>query len=157
MSSQKLFSCIQLGREDVPRTAALAHIRTSLKTAISCLTLQTLLMCLLRQTTGRVLFITVALVAASQQARLPHSIKELHLWNLHCLLNCLDGWYLALRHHWHIDDTVDDTVRDTLLGNDLDHFCHSFHDLWYGDVDNLLHGAAGERAPVESIAQLQPS
>ena len=30
-------------------------------------------MCLLRQTTGRVLFIALALVAASQQARLPHN------------------------------------------------------------------------------------
>ena len=46
-------------------------LRTSLKTAIICLALQTRLMRLLRQTTGRVLFIALALVAASQQARLP--------------------------------------------------------------------------------------
>ena len=46
-------------------------LRTCLKTAIICLTLQTWLMCLVRQTTGRVVSITLALVAASQQARLP--------------------------------------------------------------------------------------
>ena len=46
-------------------------LRTSLTTAISCLTLQAWLMCLLRQTTRRVLFITLALVAASQQTSLP--------------------------------------------------------------------------------------
>ena len=74
-SSEKLFSCIQLGGFTpdevmvdpgaVPRTAVLAHVlRASLKTAISRLTLQTWLMCLLRQTTGRVLFITLVLVAA---------------------------------------------------------------------------------------------
>ena len=28
-----------------------------------------------------------------------HSIKELHLWNLPCLPNCLDERYLALHHH----------------------------------------------------------
>ena len=28
-----------------------------------------------------------------------HSIKELHLWNLPCLPNCLDERYLALDHH----------------------------------------------------------
>ena len=56
----------------VSRTAALAHmLRTSLKTAINCPTLQTWLMFLLRQTTKRVLSITLALVAASQQACLP--------------------------------------------------------------------------------------
>ena len=70
-----------------------------------------------------------------------HSIKELHLWNLHCLLNCLDVRYLPLHHHWHIDDSVDDTFRDTLLGNDLDHYHYFSHNLWCGDVVNLLLGA----------------
>ena len=60
----ELFSCVQLGSFTpdevidlgaVPGTAVLAHmLRTSLKTAISCLTLQTWLMCLFRRTTGRV-------------------------------------------------------------------------------------------------------
>ena len=44
---------------------------------------------------------------------------------------------MALHHHWHIDGSVDDTLRDT----HLDHFRRCFHDLKYGDVDNLLHGA----------------
>ena len=66
-----------------------------------------------------------------------HSIKELHLWNLPCLPN-LDDRYLALHHHWHIDDSIDETLRETLLGNDLDHTGYFFHDLWFGDMDNLL-------------------
>ena len=53
------------------------------------------------------------LLRASQQARLP--LKELHLWNLPCLPNCLDERYLALHHHWHIDD-FDEKLRETLLG-----------------------------------------
>ena len=72
-SSEKLFSCIQLGSftpdevtvdpGTVPRTAVLAQMRrTSLKTAIICLTLQTWLECLFRQTTRRVLFMTLTLV-----------------------------------------------------------------------------------------------
>ena len=40
----------------------------------------------------------------------------------------------------HVDDSVDDTLRDELLGNSLDHFPYFLRDLWYGDVDNLLHG-----------------
>ena len=83
-------------------------------------------MCLLRQTTGRVLFITLALVAALVEPP---------------LVNCLDDRHLALHHHWHIDDSVDETHQDTLLANDLDHSRCFFHDLWYGDVDSLLHGA----------------
>ena len=67
-----------------------------------------------------------------------HSIKELHLWNLPCLLNCLDECYLALHQHWHIDDSVGDMLRDTLLVNNLDHTGYFFHDLWFGDMDNLL-------------------
>ena len=59
-----------------------------------------------------------------------HSIKELHLWNLPCLPNCLDDRYL--------DDSIDETLRETLLGNDLDHTGYFFHDLWFGDVDNLF-------------------
>ena len=58
-----------------------------------------------------------------------HSIRDLHLQNLHCPLNCQDGRYVA--SHRHIDYSTDDTLRDTLLVNDLDHFYHSFHDLWY--------------------------
>ena len=63
-----------------------------------------------------------------------HSIKELHLWNLPCLPNCLDDRYLALHHHWNIDD------RETLLVNDLDHTGYFFQDLWFRDVDHLLPG-----------------
>ena len=76
-----LFSCTQLSSSTpdevidlgaAPRPSFLAHmLRRSLKTAISCLTLQTWLVCLLRQKTRRVLLIALALVAASQQARLP--------------------------------------------------------------------------------------
>ena len=122
-SSEKLFSCIQLGSFTpdeviidpgaVPRTAALAHmLRTSLKTAISCLTSD---------------MADVSPSSNNRACRLHHitlyhnkhvydSIKELHLRNLHCPLNCLDGRYLALHHHWHIDDSINDTLRDTFLG-----------------------------------------
>ena len=48
---------------------------------------------------------------------------------------------MAIHHHWHIHVPVDDTLRDTLLGNDLDHFHYFFHDLWCWYADNLLHGA----------------
>ena len=62
-----------------------------------------------------------------------HSIKESHLWNLHCLLNCLlncmSGWYLALHRHWHLNDSIDDTLQDTLFGDDLDHFHHNLSQL----------------------------
>ena len=58
--------------------------------------------------------VTLALVAASQQTRLP--LKELQLWNFHCPQICVDGRSLALLHHWQIKDSVDDTLRDTLLG-----------------------------------------
>ena len=113
----------------VPRTAVLAHmLRTSLKTAISCLTLQTWLMCLIRQTTKRVLFITSALVAALQQASLPLNQGTALEPPMSSELSGL-----ALHRHWHIDDSE---IRL------LDHFHDFFHDLWYGDVDNLLHGAS---------------
>ena len=128
-------------------------LRTSLKTAISCLVLQTWLMCLLRQRTGRVLFITLALVAASQQARLPLNQGTAHVERPH-LLNFLDGRHLALHHQWHIDNSVDDTLRDTLLENALDHSRYFFHDSWYGDVDNSAPQCAAERTPVGSITQL---
>ena len=67
-----------------------------------------------------------------------HSIKELHLWNLPCLPNCLDERYLALHHHWHIDDFIDEKLRETLMGKELDHTGYFFHDLWFGDMDNLF-------------------
>ena len=100
-SSEDLFSSIQIGSFTpdevmidpgaVPRTAALAHmLRTSLKTAISCLTLRTWVMCLHRQTTGRVLFILLALVAASQQARLP--LNQDTALVEHPLSSELSGW-----------------------------------------------------------------
>ena len=56
-----------------------------------------------------------------------HLNKELHMWKLPCLPS----------HHWHIDDSIDKTLRETLLGKDLDHTCYFFHDLWFGDI-NLL-------------------
>ena len=37
-----------------------------------------------------------------------------------------------------IDDSIDETLRETLLGNDLDHTGYFFHDLWFGDMDKLL-------------------
>ena len=92
-------------------------------------------MCLLRQTTGRVLLITLALVATSQQARLPLNQETA----LVCLLNCLDGRHVALHHHWHIEDSVDDTLRDTLWGMIWTTSTIS-PTTWYGNVDNLLHG-----------------
>ena len=73
-----------------------------------------------------------------------HSIKESHLWNLHCLLNCLlncmSGWYLALHRHWHLNDSIDDTLRDTLLGMIWTTSTTTFHNLWYGGFVNLPHG-----------------
>ena len=48
-----------------------------------------------------------------------HSVQELHLWNLHCPRNCLDGRHLALLRTWHIDDSVGDTLRDAFLGKGL--------------------------------------
>ena len=65
-----------------------------------------------------------------------HSIKESHLWNLHCLLNCLlncmSGWYLALHRHWHLNDSINDTLRDTLLVMIWTTSTTTFHNLWYG-------------------------
>ena len=73
-----------------------------------------------------------------------HSIKESHLWNLHCLLNCLlkcmSGWYLALHRHWHLNDSINDTLRDTLLGMIWTTSTTTFHNLWYGGFVNLPHG-----------------
>ena len=64
--------------------------------------------------------LTRGLVSLYHNRDFYHSIKEPHLWNLHCLLNCLlncmSGWYLALHRHWHLNDSIDDTLRDTLLG-----------------------------------------
>ena len=34
-----------------------------------------------------------------------------------------------------IDDSIDETLREKLLGNELDYF---FHDLWFEDMDKLL-------------------
>ena len=45
-----------------------------------------------------------------------HSIKELHLWNLPCLLNCLDERNLALHYHWHIDDSIDERTSRNAPG-----------------------------------------
>ena len=36
----------------------------------------------------------------------PHSIKELRLWQFHRFLHGLDGANLALHHTWHINDLV---------------------------------------------------
>ena len=72
-----------------------------------------------------------------------HSIKESHLWNLHCLLNCLlncmSGWYLALHRHWHLNDSIDDSLRDTILGMIWTTSTTTFHNLWYGSFVNLPH------------------
>ena len=77
-----------------------------------------------------------------------HSIKELHLWNLPCLLNCLDERCLAIHHNWHIHVSVEDTLRDTLLWNHLDHFHNFFYDLWCWYADNLLqHTTTTIRSP----------
>ena len=40
--------------------------------------------------------------------------KDLRLWNLHCLLNCLGGRYLASQYRWHVGSW-----------DDLDHFYHN--------------------------------
>ena len=76
-----------------------------------------------------------------------HSVKELHLWNLHCLLNCLDDRYSALHHHWHIDDSVDDTLRHTLLVNDLDHFHYFLPRPVVRGSGQSAPRCAAERAP----------
>ena len=64
--------------------------------------------------------LTRGLLSLYHDRDIHHSIKESHLWNLHCLLNCLlncvSGCYLALHRHWHLNDSIDDTLRDTLLG-----------------------------------------
>ena len=41
----------------------------------------------------------------------------------------MDERYLALHHHWHIDDS---------MGKELDHTGYFFHDQWFGDMDNLF-------------------
>ena len=38
------------------------------------------------------------------------SIKDLHLWNLCCPLNCLNWRFLALHRHWHTDDSTGETL-----------------------------------------------
>ena len=60
-----------------------------------------------------------------------YSMKELHLWNLQCFLNCLGGRYLASQYHW-------------LIGSwdDLDHFYHNLLlDLRDLVVYNLFNSA----------------
>ena len=54
----------------------------------------------------------MTLIVSSQQVFL--LVKELHLWNLHGLLNCLGGRYLASQYRWHIGSW-----------DDLDHFNHN--------------------------------
>ena len=46
---------------------------------------------------------------------------------------------LSLHHHWDNDDSIDETFRETLMGNDLDNTGYFFHDLWFGDMGNLFH------------------
>ena len=46
---------------------------------------------------------------------------------------------MVLHHRWNIDDSIDETLREMLLVNDLDHTGYFFQDLWFRDVDNLLH------------------
>ena len=100
-SSEKLFSRIQLGSFTpdevidpgaVPRTAVLAHmLRTSLKTAIICLTLKTWLRCVSFVTQQGVSFSSNWHLSLHHNKHVYHSVKELHLCNLQCLLKCLDG------------------------------------------------------------------
>ena len=52
----------------------------------------------------------------------------------------MSGWYLALHRHWHLNDSVDDTFRDTLLGMIWTTSTTTFHNLWYGASSNLPHG-----------------
>ena len=78
-------------------------------------TLQTWLMCLLSSNNRACHLHHSWHISLHHNKHVYHSIKELHLWNLHCRLNCLDGRHLASHHHWHFDDSVDDTHRDTLL------------------------------------------
>ena len=49
-------------------------------------------------------------------------------------------WYLALHRHWHLNDSIDDTLRDTLLGMIWTTSTTTFHNLWYGGFVNLPHG-----------------
>ena len=109
-------------------------LRTSLKTVIS-LAPQTWLMCLLRQTTRRVLFIILALVVY-------HAIKELQ-FVAPPLSSDLSGWSIlgvaSPLAHRRFSPMIRFEIRS--WGNDLDHFHYFSHDLWYGDVENLLHGA----------------
>ena len=54
----------------------------------------------------------------------------------------LSGWSVpGVASHWYIDDSIDATLRNMLLESDQDRSRYFFHDLWYGDVDDLLHGA----------------
>ena len=43
----------------------------------------------------------------------------------------MSGWYLALHRHWHLNDSIDDTFRDTLLGMIRTTSITTFHILWY--------------------------
>ena len=75
---------------------------------------------------------------ADRQAHLPLDQRTVFV-EPPLFLSCLDGWYLVLYHHCHIDNSVCD---DTLWGMILVHFHHFFHDLKYGkNNDYLLYGA----------------
>ena len=69
-----------------------------------------------------------------------HSIQELHLWNLHCHRNCLEGRYLVLLHNLAHRRFSRCYASRCAPGNGLGHFHCFFHHLWYGDVDYLLTG-----------------
>ena len=119
-SSEKLFSSIQLGGLTpdeiidlgaVHRTSDLAHmLRTSLKTAISCLVLDVLL----RQTTGACPLHHIGTCRCILEDRLP-----LNQGNFTCgtssVFWTVGTWRCITTGH--INDSVDDTLRSTLLEN----------------------------------------
>ena len=69
-----------------------------------------------------------------------HSIQELHLWNLHCPRNCLEGRFLVLLHNLARRRFSRWYASRCAPGNGLDHFHCFFHDLWYGDVGSPRTG-----------------
>ena len=146
--SEKLFSRIQLGSftpdevidpGTVPRTAVLAHmLRTSLKTAIICLAPQTWLMCLLRQTTRRVLFIALALVATSTSNTQSRNCT-CGTSTVFCTVWVIGSWRCIATGAWTILSMMRFETRS--WGMIWTTSTISPTTLWFGDVDNLLHGA----------------
>ena len=93
---------------------------------------------------------------ASRLFSAPAGPVALNLRNFRRLLHRLDGQCLASFHNWDIDDPVDDTVRDTLLGMIWTLSLFLPRPAGRGRGQSAPRCAA-ERAPVRSNTQPQRS